>query len=50
MRRTKEDELLKKIEQIKADYEQERQGYILLLRLKDEEIERLKEMIKNEVN
>ena len=35
------------IERMKEDFEQERQGYNLMLRIKDEEISRLKEMLND---
>lgn len=44
----REQELLKQIERMKEDFEQEKHGYILMLRLRDEEISRLKEMLKKE--
>ena len=43
----REQELLKQIERMKEDFEQERQGYKLMLRIKDEEISRLKEMLND---
>ena len=42
----REQELLKQIERMKEDFEQERKGYGLMIRIRDEEIERLKEMLK----
>lgn len=33
----KEQELLRQIERMKEDFEQERHGYILMLRLRDED-------------
>ena len=36
------------IERMKDDFEQERKGFITLLRIKEEEIERLKGMIKRD--
>lgn len=43
----REQELLRQIERMKEDFEQEKHGYILMLRLRDEEISRLKEMLND---
>ncbi len=44
---TRTQELLKQIERMKEDFEQERKGFNLMLRIKDDEISRLKEMLND---
>lgn len=45
--RLREAELMQRIDRMEGDSNQERQGYNLMLRIKDEEISRLKEMLND---
>lgn len=47
MNRQRELQLLEQIERMKDDFEQERKGFNLMLRIKDDEISRLKEMLND---
>lgn len=47
LNKKREAELLLKIKRMEDDFEQERKGYNLMLRIKDEQILKLKEMLND---